>query len=90
MRSEKLPEIGNTVVCKLTAAQWKQDKGRADAGDGSTDTAPTSKEQGLSVYISRAIKKENNKGTWTEVVMELHKVEEVKRKESKVVGEKTK
>ena len=63
------------------------DQGRADVADGSTDTEWTSREQGLRVYISKAIehKDENNKKAWTEVVMELHKGEEVKRKELKVV-----
>ena len=43
----------------------------------------------MRVYISRAIehKEDNNKGAWTEVVMELHKGIEVRRKEPKVVSE---
>ena len=44
-----------TWVSKLAAVQCKQDQGRADTAEGSTDTAFTSREQGLRLYTSRAI-----------------------------------
>ena len=45
IKSGKLPEIGNAAVCKLTTAPCKQDQCQADVADGSTDTAPTSREK---------------------------------------------
>ena len=34
IKLKKLPEIGNSMVCKLTMAQCKQDQGQAEVADG--------------------------------------------------------